>query len=49
MAGGELMIHAVETYLTMRRAVGFELSNADYLLRSFARFAAEFVISPLRR
>ena len=35
------MIHAVETYLTMRRAVGFELSNADYLLRSFARFAAE--------
>jgi integrase len=34
------MIHAVETYLTMRRAVGFELLNADYLLRSFARFAA---------
>ena len=41
MAGGELMIHAVETYLTMRRAVGFELSNAGYLLRRFARFAPE--------
>ena len=35
------MIHAIETYLTMRRAVGFELSNADYLLRSFASFAGE--------
>ena len=34
------MIQAIETYLTMRRAVGFELLNADYLLRSFARFAA---------
>jgi integrase/recombinase XerD len=35
------MIRAVETYLAVRRAVGFELLNADYLLRSFARFAAE--------
>jgi integrase/recombinase XerD len=34
------MIKAVETYLAMRRAVGFELLNADYLLRSFAHFAA---------
>ena len=34
------MIQAVETYLAMRRTVGFELLNADYLLRSFARFAA---------
>ena len=34
------MIQAVETYLAVRRAVGFELLNADYLLRSFARFAA---------
>jgi integrase/recombinase XerD len=34
------MIQAVETYLAMRRAVGFELLNAGYLLRSFARFAA---------
>jgi integrase len=35
------MIRAVETYLAMRRAVGFELLNAGYLLRSFARFAAD--------
>lgn len=35
------MIQAVETYLAMRRAVGFELLNAGYLLRSFAHFAAE--------
>jgi integrase/recombinase XerD len=35
------MIQAVETYLAMRRAAGFELLNADYLLHSFARFAAE--------
>jgi len=34
------MIQAVETYLAMRRAVGFDLLNADYLLRSFAHFAA---------
>jgi integrase len=33
------MIQAIETYLNMRRAVGFELLNAAYLLRSFARFA----------
>ena len=35
------MIRAVETYLAMRRAMGFELLNAGYLLRSFARFAAD--------
>jgi hypothetical protein len=35
------MISAVERYLTVRRAAGFELKNADYLLRSFARLAAE--------
>ena len=35
------MIQAVESYLSMRRAAGFELKNADYLLHSFARFAAE--------
>lgn len=34
------MIQAVEAYLAMRRAMGFELLNAGYLLRSFARFAA---------
>lgn len=35
------MIKAVENYLAMRHAAGFDLTNADYLLRSFARFAAE--------
>lgn len=39
MAGGAVVIEAVETYLTMRRAAGFELLNAAYLLRSFAGFA----------
>jgi len=34
------MIPAVEAYLAVRRAAGFTLSNTDYLLRSFARFAA---------
>jgi integrase/recombinase XerD len=33
------MIAAIETYLAVRRATGFALSNAEYLLRSFARFA----------
>ena len=33
------MITAVETYLAVRRAVGFTLSNTEYLLRSFAGFA----------
>jgi integrase len=40
MAGGELMIAAVEKYLATRRAAGFSLSNVEYRLRSFARFAA---------
>ena len=35
------MMQAIETYLTVRRAGGFELKNDEYLLRSFARFAAE--------
>jgi integrase/recombinase XerD len=35
------MINAVEAYLAVRRAAGFTLSNTDYLLRSFARFAAD--------
>jgi integrase/recombinase XerD len=35
------MIAAVETYLAVRRAVGFTLSNTEYLLRSFAAFAKE--------
>jgi integrase len=35
------MIAAVETYLGVRRAAGFVLSNSEYLLCSFANFAAE--------
>jgi integrase/recombinase XerD len=34
------MMPAMERYLALRRAAGFQLSNAEYLLRSFARFAA---------
>jgi integrase len=41
MAGGEGMMASVETYLAVRRAVGFTLSNTEYLLRSFADFAAD--------
>lgn len=32
---------SVETYLAVRRAVGFTLSNTEYLLRSFADFASD--------
>ena len=35
------MIAAVESYLAVRRAVGFTLSNTEYLLRSFASFATD--------
>ena len=35
------MMASVETYLAVRRAVGFTLSNTEYLLRSFAAFAAD--------
>jgi integrase/recombinase XerD len=34
------MIMAIATYLAMRRIAGFTLRNAEYLLRSFASFAA---------
>jgi integrase/recombinase XerD len=34
------MMPAVDDYLALRRAAGFRLSNAEYLLGSFARFAA---------
>jgi integrase/recombinase XerD len=34
------MMAAVEAYLLLRRTAGFAMSNAEYLLRSFARFAA---------
>jgi integrase/recombinase XerD len=35
------MIAAVESYLALRRSAGYVLSNAEYLLRSFATFAAD--------
>ena len=35
------MMGSVETYLAVRRAAGFTLSNTEYLLRSFADFAAD--------
>ena len=41
MAGGEFMMAAVDHYLALRRRAGFALSNAEYLLRSFAAFAAD--------
>lgn len=41
MARGEIMIAAVDNYLALRRTAGYVLSNAEYLLRSFARFASD--------
>ena len=35
------MLNAIETYLALRRAMGFAMSSAEYLLKSFAAFAAE--------
>jgi integrase len=35
------MLNAIETYLTLRRATGFAMQNVEYLLKSFAAFAAE--------
>ena len=41
MAGGALMLkNAIDEYLAVRRAAGFELEVPAYLLQSFARFAA---------
>jgi integrase/recombinase XerD len=40
MAGGDSMMDLVDSYLTLRRAAGFELKMAEYMLRSYARFAA---------
>jgi len=34
------MLTTIEPYLTLRRATGFAMSNAEYLLKSFATFAA---------
>ena len=33
------MLKAIETYLTLRRATGFAMQNAECLLKSFAAFA----------
>jgi hypothetical protein len=35
------MLKAIEAYLALRRATGFAMLNAEYLLRSFAAFATE--------
>ncbi len=35
------MISIAQRYLAVRRATGFELMNTEYLLRSFARWAAQ--------
>jgi integrase len=35
------MMAAIDSYLAVRRATGFTLSNTEYLLRSFAGFAAD--------
>jgi integrase/recombinase XerD len=35
------MMAAIDRYLALRRGAGFVLSNAQYLLRSFAAFAAD--------
>ncbi len=35
------MLNAIETYLALRRATGFAMSSAEYLLKSFAAFATE--------
>jgi integrase/recombinase XerD len=35
------MLTAIEAYLALRRAVGFAMLNAEYLLKSFAAFATE--------
>lgn len=39
MAGGEIVINAIESYLAVRRAAGYSLGNVEHLLRSFAGFS----------
>jgi integrase/recombinase XerD len=41
MAGGAVMINAVEGYIKLRRLAGFKVASAECLLQSFARFAAK--------
>ena len=35
------MLKAIGTYLALRRATGFAMLNAEYLLKSFTAFSAE--------
>ena len=35
------MLETIETYLALRRATGFAMSNAEHLLKSFGAWAAE--------
>jgi len=37
------MLNDIEAYLSLRRATGFAMINAEYLLKSFAAFAVERV------
>jgi integrase len=39
MAGGCVVIAAVEAYLALRRAAGYSMRDADRILRSYGRFA----------
>lgn len=39
MAGGDIMIAAIDSYLALRHATGYAMSNDEYYLRSFAKFA----------
>src|SRR5208282_4681712 len=41
LAGGSVMLKAIEAYLALRRATGFAMLNAECLLKSFAAFATE--------
>ena len=43
------MIAAIERYLATGRAAGYSLSNVEYRLRSFARFAADRQQTHVRR
>ena len=42
------MMDAVERYLRLRRSTGFSLTNDEYLLASFTRFAAERIETHIR-
>jgi len=45
-----MLMKAVDSYLAVRRAAGFELKKQEYLLRSFTRFASvrgdEYITTP---